>query len=86
MSVFISSKDYENENRRYKRSSLVSKKVKLPTDMKSKKCSISKCPYPAVVMGKIGNEKRSLCKPHYDQYVNKDEKHLPIFVKATGLL
>lgn len=62
------------------------KKIKLSTQDKSKKCSISKCPFRSVISIQIGIEKRQLCQKHYDQSIRKYEKHPPIFKKASELL
>lgn len=82
--VFLRASDYHNENKKFKRSSKVMKKIKLPTDLKTKKCSISLCPYPSVLRIKIGLESRNLCKKHLDQHINKNEKHVVIFTKSIS--
>jgi len=62
------------------------KKAKISSQDRSKKCSISKCPERSVITVSIGIEKRNLCQKHYDISVRKNEKHPPIFKKASDLL
>jgi len=58
------------------------KKVKLSTEHKSKKCSISKCPERSVITVSIGIEKRNLCQKHYDISIRKNMKYDVLFQKA----
>jgi hypothetical protein len=47
-------------------------------------CSISECKEKAIQTVKISfKENRNLCKYHYIIFKNKDEKHTPIFSKAS---
>ena len=47
-------------------------------------CSISECKLKATDTVKISfRETRSLCKKHYQLFINKDKKHLPNFTKAS---
>jgi hypothetical protein len=47
-------------------------------------CSISECKEKAIETVQISfKETRNLCKNHFRLFKNKDEKHNPIFSKAS---
>ena len=47
-------------------------------------CSISECKVKATITVKISfRENRKLCENHYKLFKNKNEKHSPVFVKAS---
>ncbi len=61
------------------------KKVKLSTQDRSKKCSISKCGKISVITVQIGIETRNLCQLHYDSSVRKNVKYPIVFEKAKKI-
>lgn len=58
-------------------------KTKLATQDKSKKCSISKCPFPSVITIPLGLEQRRLCQEHYNQHKNQRIQYPVSFTKAS---
>ena len=58
------------------------KKVKLSTQDRSKKCSISKCGKISVITLQIGIETRRLCQRHHDEAKRKNLKYPVKFEKA----
>lgn len=84
MSIFVSCKAIEAENRKYKRSNRTMKRIRQPTQLKSKKCSLEeyhgKCK-PGIY--KVVNY--ILCEEHYAQYKLKTEKFKPNYFKSNNL-
>ena len=93
MSIF-SKKDYERENKANKRSnprrashggtkSGIAPKVKLPTQNKTKYCSL--CDNVAVKVVHVSGETRKLCRDHLFHYNHKDVDHVSVYQKASKL-
>ena len=82
--VFLKASDYQQENKKFRRSKLIMKRVKLPTQLKTRHCSISKCPFPSIHTVKEGTQMFYLCKKHFEQHQNRYEEHKAIFTKALG--
>lgn len=84
--VWLTTSDYHKENKKSRRSNKVMKKIKLPTQMKTKSCSHSLCPFPSIITIKLGVETRNLCKKHLEEYKNKNEKNPVVITRASSLL
>ena len=84
----INKDDYARERpkERKKNQKVYSKKVKLPTNMRSKKIKCSLCKERAIQVIQISDiETRRLCKEHLEEWKNRDNSHYPLFVKASEL-
>ena len=86
MSIFVSSKALEQENRKFKRSSKVMKKVKFGTNLKTKKCSLelyhTKCK-PATHTVNDGKRVFMICDKHFSLYRQQYETFKPSYLKAN---
>jgi len=87
--VFLSIRDYLNENKRYKRSQFTQKKIKQATQDKAKKCSLSlkgnPC-QPARHHVFVGGQKFFLCQSHFEQHKRGEQLFdKPNFVKASDI-
>ncbi|MDE2040727.1 MAG: hypothetical protein KGJ45_12030 [Elusimicrobia bacterium] len=85
----IGSRDLARENKKFRRSSLVMKKIKLPQHMKTKKCSKQlkgqNC-FAANHTVIVGKEVLHLCQRHFEQMNLKNTKFERIeFLKASKL-
>lgn len=84
MSIFVSSKAIELENKKYKRSKLVMKKTRLPTQLKSKKCSLQEHKkYCTPALHKVKDF--ILCDHHFQMWERKNIKFKPSYIKGSSL-
>jgi hypothetical protein len=60
------------------------KKVKIPTQSKSKPCSF--CPNIAEITLTIGNDTRKLCHKHHSDYKRREFTYSVKFEKASDLI
>jgi hypothetical protein len=84
----IDKNDYARERpkERKKNQKVYSTKVKLPTNMRSKKVKCSLCKEPSIQVIQISDiETRRLCREHLADWKRKDNSHSVLFVKASKL-
>lgn len=84
MSAIIPRSAYIKENKKHRRSTRVQRKVKLPSNMKTKGCNTSDCKNPAVTSFQIENRTIHLCKGCLRKYKDRNERHPVIFTRASS--
>lgn len=85
MSLFKNS-DYAHSKEKPKNQKVTSKKVRLPTELRTKRHPCSQCPATNATRIKISDKEcRWLCTNCYTKFQNKDISEKPNFIKASRL-
>lgn len=74
MSILIGNKAYQTENKRARRSQITSKHVKIPSNYKSRKCSLQLKNQRCHMANHIvisGVQTFHLCQKHFEQFMAK---------------